>query len=204
MIHAVIFDVGGVLIRTPDRSSRRIWEQRLGLAEWESETIVFGSEMGLKAQQGEFTTEELWDWVGRRLALDSKELAAFRSDFWAGDALDVGLVNLIRQLQPAYQTAIISNATDTLRQALHESYPIADAFDLIVCSAEEKVMKPDPVIFERTLERLGRRPAEAVFVDDSAANIETARQLGMAAIHFTPAIDVPAELARMGVTAPSD
>jgi hypothetical protein len=28
--------------------------------------------------------------------------------------------------------------------------------------------------------------------------------LGMAAIHFTPAVEVPAELARMGVTAPSD
>ena len=45
MIKAIIFDVGGVLIRTQDHSSRRQWEKRLGLAERESEQIVFNSEM---------------------------------------------------------------------------------------------------------------------------------------------------------------
>lgn len=204
MIQAVIFDVGGVLVRTPDRASRRAWEKKLGLAEWESETIVFGGDMGTKAQLGEITTEELWVWIGRRLDLDSEALAAFRSDFWAGDVLDTDLVQLVRQLQSAYQTAIISNATDALRQALHETYPIADAFDLIVCSAEEKLMKPDFEIYELALERLGRRPAEAVFVDDSAANIEAARQLGMATIHFNASVNVPAELARLGVEKPPE
>ena len=46
MIKAIIFDVGGVLIRTEDYQPRRQWEQKLGLVEWESEQIVFNSEMG--------------------------------------------------------------------------------------------------------------------------------------------------------------
>jgi putative hydrolase of the HAD superfamily len=198
-IPAIIFDRGGVLNRTPDRSSRQRWEDRLGLAEWESETVVFSGEMGTKAQAGTITTEELWQWVAGHLAFSAEELAQFRQDFWAGDVLDQELVALIRRLKGPYQTAIISNATDSLRQALQEVYPIADAFDLIVVSAEEKVMKPEPEIYQRTLERLGCEPAEAVFVDDNLDNIEAARSLGLHTIHFNPQVNVAAELKRLGV-----
>ena len=59
MIKAVIFDIGGVIIRTEDHTSRRQWEKKLSLAEWESETIVFNSEMGTKAQSGAVTDDEL-------------------------------------------------------------------------------------------------------------------------------------------------
>ncbi|HEX6384493.1 MAG TPA: HAD-IA family hydrolase, partial [Anaerolineae bacterium] len=59
--------------------------------------------------------------------------------------------------------------------------------------------KPDPSIYQLTLNRLGRRPEEAVFIDDSARNIMAARELGMHAIHFNATMDVPAELAKIGV-----
>ncbi len=200
MIQAVIFDVGGVLVRTPDRTSRRIWEEKLGLAEWESEDIVFGSEMGQKAQQGAISDAALWSWVGQRLNLNTAELEAFRQGFWAGDVLDVALVDFVRGLRPFYQTAIISNATNNLRHALTHTYPIADAFNLIVCSAEEKVMKPDPRIYQRTLARLGRQAEETVFIDDFQHNIEAARRLGMHVIHFHPGVNVPGELEKLGVS----
>ena len=200
MIKAVIFDVGGVLIRTESHESRRMWERRLGLADWESEQIVFNSEMGQKAQRGEIETAELWQWIGEHLNLDEATLQAFQDGFWAGDVLDEGLIDFIRQLRRKYQTAIISNATNTLREMLTNKYPIADAFDLIVVSGEELVMKPDAAIYERTLARLGRQPEETVFIDDFAHNIEAAQQLGMAAIHMRPDTNVPEGLARLGVT----
>ena len=126
----------------------------------------------------------------------------FQRDFWRGDRLDRELVGLIRRLRPHYQTAIISNALDNLNQFLDETLHIADAFDLVVGSAYEGVMKPDALIFERTVARLGRRPQETVFIDDFAHNVEGARAIGMYAIHFRPGIDLPAELARLGVSAP--
>ena len=201
MIKAIIFDIGGVIVRTEDYSSRRQWEKKLGLAAWESETIVFNSEMGTKAQSGAISDEALWIWVGQRLHLDASELAAFRAGFWAGDVVDTDLVDFIRKLKGAgYQTAVISNATDNLENALSHQHQIADAFDLIVGSATEKVMKPDPRIYQRTLARLGRHPAEAVFIDDFAHNIQAAQELGMATIHFKKGTDVAAELAKLGVT----
>ena len=199
MIKAIIFDVGGVLLRTPNRESRRIWEERLGLSEWESEVIVFGSDMGQKAQMGAISDQELWKWVGRHLALSPEQLVAFQHDFWAGDILDRELVDFIQSLRPQYQTAIISNATDALRDTLQSVYPIADAFDMIVCSAEEKVMKPDREIYERTLNRLGRSADQAIFIDDSEPNIQAARALGMKGIHFKPSLDLPSVLTNAGI-----
>jgi putative hydrolase of the HAD superfamily len=198
MIKTVIFDVGGVLVRTADHSYRREWENILGLANGESEEIVFNSEMGIKAQKGEISDDVLWSWVGQYLNLGNR-LEAFRTSFWRGDKLDKELVTYIRSLRPGYQTAIISNATDGLNYSLNNTFKIADAFDLIVGSAEVKIMKPDPAIYEYALRGLNRAADESVFIDDFAHNIEAAGELGMATIHFKPGIDVPAELAKLGV-----
>jgi FMN phosphatase YigB (HAD superfamily) len=54
-----------------------------------------------------------------------------------------------------------------------------------IISGREGVMKPDAAIFHLTCERFGFAPQEALFVDDSAANIETARSLGFHVHHFT-------------------
>jgi glucose-1-phosphatase len=199
MIQAVIFDVGGVLLRTEDRSYRQRWEEKLGLDDWAADEIVFNSEMGIQAQTGLVTEEAHWQWVGHHLGLTAAELAQFRHDFWAGDRLDDALVAYISRLQGRYQTAIISNAMDGLRYTLTHTYPIAQFFDLMVVSAEEQVMKPKPEIYQRTLERLERQPHEAVFIDDFRHNVLAARELGMTAVHFSPDLNLPRELEKLGV-----
>lgn len=202
MIKAIIFDVGGVLIRTQDHRPRRAWEEELGLHPGESERIVFASNAGTSAQLGKLGNEELWNWIGRRLQLDDGQLWRFRTDFWSGDVLDTALVSLIRSLRARYQTAIISNATNDLRRQLREEYQIAEAFDLIVCSAEEKIMKPDPDIYRRALSRLQRKPDETIFIDDALENTAAARNIGMHAIHFQEGLDLPERLSQLGVTMP--
>jgi len=198
----LIFDVGGVLIRTPNRSNRLAWERRLGLNDGESEEIVFNGEMGTKAQLGAISDAALWTWVGQRLALSEQELADFRRDFWSADVLDLELIEYIRRLRNRYRTAIISNATVALREQLESTYPIADAFDLIVVSAEEGIMKPDDGIYLRAIQRLEVAPEEAVFVDDNFENVLAARRLGIKSIHFSPSLDLATSLADIGVRIP--
>lgn len=189
-IKAVIFDVGGVLLRTHDWSGRRSWEARLGLESGGAEEIVFHSEMGQRAQRGQMSEDELWSWIGTHLDL-ADELESFRADFWRGDRIDETLIQYIRSLRPRYQTAIISNAADGLGPALTNTHMITDAFDLIVISADEGMMKPEPAIYLRTLARLGREPEETVFIDDAPTNVAGARDVGMNAVHFTPEVDLP-------------
>ena len=204
MIKAVIFDVGGVLVRTNNRVNRLKWENKLGLEESQSEEIVFNSDVGTKAQLGQIGDEELWSWLGGRLDLTLEQLIRFRQDFWSGDVLDEELVAFIRSLRPEYQTAIISNATMALRRTLTNIYPIESAFDLIVCSAEEKIMKPNPEIYRRTLERLGIEPQQSIFIDDSEVNIVAARNLGMSAILYRTGQNMPTTLREFGIQGEDD
>jgi 2-haloacid dehalogenase len=60
-------------------------------------------------------------------------------------------------------------------------------------------MKPDAVIFERTLARLGLMPAEAIFIDDFAHNVRGAQAIGMHSLLYRADFDLPSELARLGV-----
>lgn len=199
MIRAVIFDVGGVLLRTEDRTYRAALEERWGLQPGEAEFLVFNSEMGRAAQLGEITVADVWRWLQDRLQLTDAELTHFQQEFWAGDRMDVALVDYVRRLRKRYRTAIISNAQDNLPEVLTIRYPMADAFDLIVYSAAEGVMKPDPAIYVRTLARLECAAHETVFIDDFRHNVAGARAVGMHAIHFTPQLDLPAALAELGV-----
>lgn len=199
-IRAIIFDVGGVLLRTEDRAPRQQWEAKLGLPPGGAEALVFNSAMGQKAQCGKISEPELWRWIGSHLDLSAEETAAFRTGFWAGDRLDLSLVALIRQLKERYQTAIISNYASNLRLELTDPFAIADAFDEIIISCEEKIMKPNPEIFHRALRRLGRAPAEAVFIDDFQHNIEAAAAVGLAIIHYRAGMDLPHALAQLGVS----
>lgn len=200
MIKAIIFDFGGVLLRTESLNGRLCWEQKLGLGYRQAEEIVFNSEMGRKAQHGKISYAALWQWVGQHFQLSTEELAQFEADFWAGDVLDQNLVQLIRDLKKRYKTALISNAFNDLRDTLENTFNIANLFDVIVISSEEGVMKPKPDLYKITLEHLGISAAEAVFIDDFAHNIEGAHALGMAGIHFTPDLDLENELAKLGVS----
>lgn len=78
-------------------------------------------------------------------------------------------------------------------------FPFLQSFDGVVVSAHERVIKPDPAIFQILLTRYDLAAEDCIFIDDSAKNIETACSLGMKGIHFVEPIDLKAELARHGV-----
>jgi putative hydrolase of the HAD superfamily len=200
-IKAVLFDFGGVLMRTEDPAGRRKWEERLGLAEHELARRVFESEVSLRASRGELPASAVWEHVAQTLKLDAAQAAECRRDFWAGDRLDAELVALIKALRPRYKTAILSNAWSDARDNFTRLFGLDQAVDLIIISAEEGLAKPDPRLYERAAERLGVRPDEAVFVDDFAENVEAARAVGMHAVHYTPGLDVRRALEASGVQA---
>ncbi len=197
-IQAVIFDIGGVLVRTTDLEPRRRWDRRFGLPDWGVAKIVFESPAAAAATVGQADLEAVWAAAGRALDLPPADLAALRADFWRGDVYDHALPAYIRALRPRYRTAIISNAWPETR-AQHAPHINAETFDLILYSAEEGVAKPAPAIYQRALERLGVPAAAAVFVDDMPENVAAARALGLAGVRFQPDMDLPAEFAALGI-----
>jgi epoxide hydrolase-like predicted phosphatase len=196
-ISAVIWDLGGVLLRTEDFSSRQALADRMGKSRTELENLVFDGDSGDRAQLGEISADEHWDNIRRILGLDAAGISEFRRQFWEGDQLDVELVNTIRRLRRSYKTGLLSNAFSDLRQVVTSILQISDAFDEMVISAEIHLMKPDARIYQHALQRLGVVAQETVFIDDMLRNVEGARRQGMNAIHFRQRSQALAELERL-------
>lgn len=186
LIQALIFDFGGVLMRTMSQEPRQRLAARFGLSLDELYATVFDSEESQLEQLGRLAPGTRWQRLARDLGLKSQqEVRAFQTEFFSADTLDMELVAYLRRMRGHYKTALLSNAwanaADWLRDHLH----IDDCFDVIVISALVRMMKPDPAIYHYTLNRLQVAPQEAVFVDDSRPNVEAAAALGIHAIQFT-------------------
>jgi len=185
LIKAVIFDFGGVLMRTESQEPRQKLARQVGLSVQELYHLIFDSEESHLVQLGRLSPEVHWQRVGGRLGKSPEEMLAFRRQMFAADVLDRDLVYYIRRLRGAYKTALLSNASARLAAMLRDELHIDDCFDVITISAQVGLMKPDPDIYKLTLDRLQVAPPEAIFVDDAPVNVAAAAVLGMHAILFT-------------------
>lgn len=183
-IQAIIWDFGGVLVRTEDWEPRFVWERRLGLKKMGLTDMVFNSRVAQEASVGKADAEDIWRWIGQELKLSNQALDTLRQDYWRGDQVDYELIETIRTLKGNYKTALLSNAWPSLRAAIEGQWKFDDAFDVMVISAEVGMVKPDPEIYLYALDQLQVEPSNAVFVDDFQENIDGARAVGMHAIHF--------------------
>lgn len=181
---AVIWDMGGVFIRTPVRDGREKWEKLFNLEQGELEHIVFGGHSGYQASIGAITPDQHWAWIYEHLDVPQNQQEEFTADFWSGDIVDYTLIEYIGELQKQYRTGLITNAWLDIRHFLEDVWKVDSVFNEIIISAEVRIAKPDHAIYKMMLARLDVSPEEAVFIDDFVENIEAARALGMHAIQF--------------------
>lgn len=185
MIKAVIWDMGGVIVRTADQSSRKALAKELGIDLSELYRQVFESESGRQATLGRISEEEHWQQVGNYFGITAANLQGFQDRFWAGDRVDLELCEFIRGLKSRCLTGLLSNAWSEARQMLQNRIDLNALFDQSIFSAELGLAKPGAEIYLELIKRLGVQPAEAIFIDDFAANIEAAQQIGINGLLFT-------------------
>ena len=178
-LRAVILDIGGVLERTPSTGWQRRWEARLGLDAGEIDARL--RDVYRAGTVGAITLAEAELRIARLLALGDRDLEALMADLWDEylGSLDVALARWFGALRPRLATGILSNSWVGAREREHARHGLGDLCDTLVYSHEEGLEKPDPRAYELVCARLGVRPDEAVFLDDSRANVEAARALGM-------------------------
>jgi epoxide hydrolase-like predicted phosphatase len=195
-IRAVVFDFGGVLVRTEDATKRREWEGRLGLPARELDRLVFASELSDRSMVGKATQADIWRHIASRFGLDDETLLQLRRDFWSGDRLDDDLVRLLRVLRRDYRTAVLSNAWPGARRMFIEHFGLGEVVDQFIISSEEGIAKPDARIYRIAAQRLAVQPSEAVFVDDLVENIDGAQAVGMPGILFRNTAQATADVRR--------
>jgi HAD superfamily hydrolase (TIGR01509 family) len=192
MIKAIVLDIGGVLVRTEDRTFRDKLEEQYDLQIGESDKLVFESKAAQASTIGKAERNEIWEHVANELSLSKEELGEFQTQFWAGDKLDQEIVRFLHDLSSFYITALLSNAWLGHRRTLDEEFDIIEGqtADVILLSSELGVSKPDPRIYAILADTTNCIYNEILFVDDFIENIEAAKALGIHTIHYQPGMNL--------------
>lgn len=165
----IFFDVGSTLI-----NERKVYEHRMrDMAEATNRAFEQIYDMAIS-----FYKEN------KKGDLEVAKLLGLPKQKWYFDeeVLYEDAIPCLEQLSKRYKIGIIANqALGTVERL--QQHGILQFIDLVIASAEEGVAKPDPRIFQISLERSGCKPENAVMIGDRIDNdIEPAKRMGMKTI----------------------
>ena len=199
-IKNIIFDFGGVVMDWNPRyffkdyfnddERMEYFLKHIAEDEWNDE-----QDLGRSLQEGtEIQVTKFPEW--------EKEIRAYYDNWTTMLKSDIPEnVEVLRKLEHSeYELFGLTNwSAETFPYAL-ENYDFFNAFKgKIVVSGTEKLIKPDPKIWEVLLERYHLKPEESVFIDDNPKNIEVAKTLGFITVHITEETNLDEELRSLGL-----
>ena len=205
-LQAILFDVGNVLIQwDPRQLYRKILVTADGHAD-ETQIDRFLETICTAAWNAEQDR-------GRSIAEANQQLIATWPAYSAEiEAFYGRFQEMIPGNIPESQTAFeafrrqglkiygLTNFSRETFPATQARFPILQGFDDVLVSGVEGLIKPDPAIFNRAASRFGLYPGATLFIDDSAANIATAKALGFQTHHFNSGPGLLADLQAKGLT----
>jgi HAD superfamily hydrolase (TIGR01509 family) len=186
--------MGGVILRTNGETSRQELAREFHLPVTDLYTLVFNSPSAQKATIGLISENEHWKSIAETLRLSTERIQEFQDRFWANDAVDRKLIEFIKSLNKNFKTGLLSNAWSGARQALNQRNACDTVFQYSMFSYEVRLRKPDSQIYQRMLALMEVKPAEAIFIDDLAENIQGAINAGLRGIQFLSTEQTMADL----------
>ena len=139
------------------------------------------------------------EWIGGNREFES-EIRYFSEHYPEIVTHEVeGMYDLLTQLKAeGFKLYGLTNWCSKVHLTMAQ-FPIFKLLDGQIISSEEKVIKPEPEIYQRLFKKFRIKPEECIFTDDKVENIEGGRRLGMDGIVFTSAKQYERELrARLG------
>ena len=83
-----------------------------------------------------------------------------------------------------YKLYLLTNFSAEKFPLMRTRFDFLNLFDDLIISGEHKLIKPEPAIYHLTLNRIKLKAEECLFIDDTLANISTAKRLGFKTILF--------------------
>lgn len=196
----VVFDVGNVLI---DWDAKRVYR---GVFETDAEIDKFFCEIGFDAWNLAQDAGRSWaDAVAEASAVHPKRadlIARFDRDWQKSVSGPIsGTVQILESLKKAdVPLYAITNFSAEKWDECQVRFPfLANSFRGTIVSAHEKLVKPDPAIFELFLDRHSQGAEDCIFIDDSPANVASAMALGFDGILFESAQALGVRLRERGL-----
>jgi putative hydrolase of the HAD superfamily len=200
MKRALISDFGGVLT-SPLHGGFLAYQEESGVSLEElghamaRATEEHGEPPLFPLERGEISESEFRARIAPHLE-DGFDLTRLRTFYFERMEANRPMIEFVGEVRArGLRTALLTNNVREWEPLWRAKLPeIDELFEVVVDSAFVGLRKPDPAIYELTLERLGMAAEECVFVDDLELNCEAARSLGMTAVRFERAEQAIAEL----------
>ncbi len=200
----IVFDFGGVVFQwRPKELLQRTLPHR-AIDEAAAQRLVADFFQNYEGDWGRFdrgTIEvpELAPLIAERLGFEVGEVQAVIDAVPGELQAQQETVDLLHRLHDkGHRLYFLSNMPEPYAVHLESTHEFFSRFTDGVFSSRVKLIKPEPAIFELATQRFGIEPAQTVFIDDVAKNVEIARAHGWHAIQFITAAQVEAELAALG------
>ncbi len=181
----IVFDIGNVLLRWDPRFLFTQYFDDEAEMEWFL-SHVCNHEWNLEQDRGrkfsDAVVERAAKFPGHAEAIAAYDTRWHETLPHAIDGTVAILEELVAREVPVY--AITNWNGDKFRET-KDRFAFLNSFRDIIVSGDEKLIKPDPVIYRLLLERNGLTAKDCLFIDDSAANVKGAEAVGMMAHHFT-------------------
>jgi len=200
-IRAVIFDIGRVLIRVDLARAMAGLSQRVPVSPEELWKALQSDPGWMDWQEGRISPRDWHLHIAKRLG-GTLTFDEFR-DAWnrALDPAPIQSEEFLAGLAKKYKLGVLSN-TDPIHMEYEEvRYPFFRHFPVRVYSYRVGASKPNPLIYREALKGCKVSAPEAVFIDDVAAYVEAARQLGMKGVVYQSPEQLATELGALGVSA---
>jgi putative hydrolase of the HAD superfamily len=199
-ITTVVFDFGNVVGFFCHQKAARQLAQYTDMSPEEITAAYVATDLEDEYEAGRISSAEF-----RRRVRDLCRLRCSDAEFdrAIGDMFthNSPVCELIPRLKKTHRIVLLSNTNEIhARQFLGQFADTLAHFDALVLSHEVGIRKPDPGVYRHTEAVAGAQPRECVFIDDLAPNIAAAQECGWHGIHYHPRIDLPAELARLGIS----
>lgn len=178
-INTVIFDLGNVLIGWDPRQLYRQLIEDEAHMEWFLREVC-NHEWNEQQDAGRPWNEGTAV-LRARFPEHAELIDAYRSR-WKETLLGPieGSVAVLAELKArGVRVLALTNWSQETFPIARQLYPFLQWFEGIVVSGEEQLVKPDPRIYQRLLQRYAVDPATALYIDDSARNVAAAEALGM-------------------------
>lgn len=194
MIKNIVFDFGGVLVDwNPRYFYKSVFDDAAEMEEFLANICT--SEWNIEQDRGR-SLEEATEIKIKEFPA-KEELIRMYYDQWV-NMLNGAIqknVDVLYNLRGKFDLYGLTNwSAETFPTAL-DLFPFFEVFEeKIVVSGVEKLIKPDPAIFQVLLDRYSLVASECIFIDDNLANIQTAQKMGFEVIHCVEDIDLQQEI----------
>ena len=183
-IKAIIWDNWGVLVNAKCGSIVQVWAELLDVSAEGIIRVFSGPELD-QFHAGEITRDEYFDFVIRELGLPAEKKKVLENEPIDEYAYDKELVEYINGLKNRFTVAMLTNIPRPTYEKGRNAWPeMFEPFDHIIPSFEVNLIKPNPKIYQLTLDTIGCKAEEVVFIDDTEEFVRAAQKLGIHGIFY--------------------